>query len=97
MANTYQNELPPTCVNDLDKAAKIGLRILNEKENQLLLSKGMYNSIKTSSYLKDYIKLKLRKNVHSWKMSLFKTSKIWELVWKMPTGFLWWFRSLLMT
>jgi hypothetical protein len=45
MSNTYQAELPALCINDLDKAAKIGLRLQNEKENQLLFSKGKFATI----------------------------------------------------
>lgn len=32
--------MPPQCVADLNKAAKIGLRLMNEKDNPILFSKG---------------------------------------------------------
>lgn len=41
MEAKFSTEVPPTCVADLNKAAKIALRMQNEKDNQLLFSKGI--------------------------------------------------------
>jgi hypothetical protein len=36
----FDHEVPGTCIADMNKAAKIGLRLQNEKDNQLLYAKG---------------------------------------------------------
>lgn len=38
--STFEKEIPNNCVADLNKAAKIGLKLENEKDNQLLFAKG---------------------------------------------------------
>lgn len=39
-AASYEHEVSKECVNDLSKAAKIGVRILNETDNDLKVARG---------------------------------------------------------
>lgn len=45
MKNKYLAQVPTECVADLNKAAKIGLRLQNEKKNAILFSKGKFQHI----------------------------------------------------